>query len=587
MNKNRIFAVLAAATIPFFLTAWVELQGVDQPSAIDPGQSFTATVSAVAHVGGGPIPLDTTIPAPIPPDELTTLRLGVLVPTDWDVSGIDWTAGDGAGMLAMAPDETWAYDAYYPPPEGYAWQVFAGDPLPVSEGDSVNYFADITPGQETGLYRVVYVTWSQLPYPYPGPSLLETTIAVGDVGPAPQVVAWDPPDGAADVPRDTDIRVTFDRDMDVASLQNGGMLLFAGPVWYGGQVPVPTQIFYNSATKTAVIDPLDRLLGHTAYTVMVTTEARAGDGVPIDLVRTASFLAERGPQPPFFSDVPPDHRFRTAIEALYDAGIVGGYPDGTFRPDDPVTRAQIAKWLVLLLGIHTPWPEPLPPFTDLPAQSDDPSLDYIGEAARAGIAQGFDDGTFRPYDTVTRIQLTRMIVRAAQGWLTAPPPDFNAGFADVDAADQGFVNWAFYNDLVDGKAPGRFDPWATATRGHAARILYGVWSLIQRPMPIPEHGTTGIEGTITLGPLLPVTHQGEPNERPYEATVVVRTANGSGEVLRFRSDADGRFHVALNPGDYVLEPLGGNPFPTAPSQTVTVEKGVFSQVLIPYDTGIR
>jgi len=621
MGRNKILAVLAAATIPFFVTAWVELQSVDQPSAVDAGQAFTATVSAVAHVGGGPIPLDSTIPSPIPQDESTTLRLGVLVPIDWEVPGVEWAAGGASGSLAPSPDETGVYDIYYPPPHGYAWRSFLGKPLSVSEGEPVSYIANITAGSRTGLYRVVYMTWSQppyvgggstgadiYPYPFPGPSLVETSVAVGNVGPPPQVVAWDPPDGAADVARDTDIRVTFDRDMDLASLRNGGLQLFAGPVWYvadepvwregstldpdfrpppWGPVPVPIQVFYNAATKTAVIDPADTLLGHTAYTVMVTHAAQASDGVPVDLVRTAAFLTERGPQPAFFPDVPADHRFRTAIEALYDAGIVGGYQDGTFRPDAPVTRAQIAKMLVLLLGIHTVEPDPVPPFSDLPSQSGDASLDYIGEAARAGITQGFGDGTFRPNDSVTRIQLSRMIIRATQSWLSAPPPDFSAGFADVDAADQGFVNWGFYNDLVDGKAPGRFDPWGTATRGHAARILYGAWLLVQGPIPVPEDGTSGIEGTITLGPLQPVAQEGEPNERPYEATVVVRTADDSRELIRFRSGADGRFHVPLDPGDYVLEPVGGKPFPTAPSQAVTVQEGAFSQVLIQYDTGIR
>lgn len=629
MGKNRIFAVLAAATIPFVMTAWVQLQSVDQPSAVDPGQTFSATVSAVAHVDGGPIPLDGTLPSPIPRNESTTLRLGVLLHTDWEVSGIEWAAAGASGSLKPSPDETGVYDTYYPPPAGYAWRSFLGEPLPVTEGEPISYVTDITAGSRTGLYRVVYMTWSQTPYfagggtdppgspvagvdiypyPFPGPSLIETTVAVGDVGPPPQVVNWDPPDGAADVPRDADIRVTFDRDMDVDSLRNGGLLLFAGPVWYvtdtptwregssldpdfrappWGPDPVPAQIFYDAATKTAVIDPSDTLLGHTAYTVMVTYAAQASDGVPVDLVRTAAFLTERGPQPAFFADVPADHRFRTAIEALYDAGIVGGYLDGTFRPDNPVTRAQIAKMLVLLLGIHTVEPNPVPPFSDLPSQSGDASLDYIGEATRAGITQGFDDGTFRPDDSVTRIQLTRMIIRATQSWLSAPPPDFSAGFADVDAADQGFVNWGFYNDLVDGKAPGRFDPWATATRGHASRILYGAWLLVQGPIPVPEDGTSGIEGTITLGPLKPVAQEGELNERPYEATVVVRTADGSREVARFRSDADGRFRVSLKPGDYLLEPLDGNPFPTSPSHIVTVQKEAFSQVLIQYDTGIR
>jgi hypothetical protein len=197
MGRSRILAVLAAATIPILLTAWVELQSVDQPSAVDPGQTFTATVSAVAHVNGGPIPLDTTIPSPIPRDESTTLRLGVLVPTDWEVSGIEWAAGSASGSLASSPDETGVYGIYYPPPNGYAWRSFLGKPLSVSEGELVSYHADITVGSRTGLYRVVYMTWSQPPYldgggtggvdppsspvppvdiytyPFPGPSLLD------------------------------------------------------------------------------------------------------------------------------------------------------------------------------------------------------------------------------------------------------------------------------------------------------------------------------------------------------------------------------------------------------------------------------
>ena len=164
MGKNKILAVLAAATIPFFASAWVELQSVDQPSAVDPGQTFAATVSAVAHVDGGPIPLDSTVVPPIPPDDATTLRLGVLVPTDWEVSGVAWSAGGASGSLTPSPDEAGVYDIYYAPPDGYTWRSFLGEPLPVSEGEPVRYQADITAGAKTGLYRVVYMTWSQPPY---------------------------------------------------------------------------------------------------------------------------------------------------------------------------------------------------------------------------------------------------------------------------------------------------------------------------------------------------------------------------------------------------------------------------------------
>ncbi len=631
MGRSRLLAAFAVAAVPvYFLTAWIGLQSVDQPHRVDPGQTFTATVEALVYLDGGPVPLDMP-----PASDLVTLRLGVLAPTDWAVDAMRWKAGGATGVLQPAPDETDVYQVYYAAPPGYAWRAFRGGDRAAAGGETLRFGVDLKAGAAVGLHKVVYMTWNQPPYmgekpggtpppssapsaapstdvypwPYPNPSVIETTVAVGDVGPAPQVVAFEPADGAADVARTTDVRITFDRDMDLASLRDGGVRLFGGPVWYRedrpawhtgtpldpdfvpppwGPSPVPMQVFYNSATKTAVIDPLEPLLGHTVYTVLVTDQAKATDGVPVDQVRTASFLTEPGPEPPFFSDVPPDHRFRVAIETLYRAGIVGGFPDGTFRPDDSVTRAQMSKMLVLLLGIHTPEPDPVPPFTDLPPRSGDPALDYISEATRAGITEGFDDGTFRPDDTVTRIQLTRMIVRASQAWLSAPGPGYSAGFADVAPADQSFVDWAFYNDLVDGKAPGRFDPWSTATRGHAGRILYGVWQRMNGGVPVPANEPTGIAGMVTLGPLSPVEIPGVPNSRPYEATIVIKTEDGAYEVARVRSGPDGSFKAALDPGIYLVEPQPGtNRLPYAPPQVVKVEDGAYTRISIAYDTGIR
>lgn len=56
-----------------------------------------------------------------------------------------------------------------------------------------------------------------------------------------------------------------------------------------------------------------------------------------------------------FSDVPTSHPFFQYIEALYSSGITTGYPDGTFRPDDTVTRKQMAAFLARALGLH--WEE--------------------------------------------------------------------------------------------------------------------------------------------------------------------------------------------------------------------------------------
>lgn len=556
MKGHRILMALAV-TVPFFFSPWVELTTLDQPARVDRGSAFTTTVGATAHVDGAGGGLDTTSttilpmpPAddfPAPPRQAVTLRLGVLVPEGWGVSAVTYsvtpppftTGGAGSkGSLKTVPKAAWVYEAYRSAPAGYEWNAFGGVEYQAGDGDAIRFAVEITAADRDGRYDLVYGTWSHPPYMYLDlyldgvappdlplvavlpPSFVEGAITVGEVGPAPQVVSFDPPDGAADVPVDSDIRVTFDRDMDLDSLRNGGLQLYEGPVWYAtdagadgragtdgragpvwqpttqldpdyvvppwGPVPVPADIFWNSSTRTAVLSPKADLRGHTVHTVLVTYDARAIDGVPVDTNRAAAFLTERTPAPPFFSDVPPDHRFRLAIETLFDAGVLAGRSDGAFGPDDQVTRGQLATMLVRLLGLHTPEPEPSPPYRDLPAPADDVGADYVAEAAKAGITSGFDDGTFRPFAPVTRIQMTRMIVRAAQMYMTAPPPGFTAGFADVDPSDQGFVNWAVFNDLADGKAPGRFDPWSTATRGHAARLLYGVWKIVPRPYPPAE-----------------------------------------------------------------------------------------------------
>jgi hypothetical protein len=114
---------------------------------------------------------------------------------------------------------------------------------------------------------------------------------------------------------------------------------------------------------------------------------------------------------PTFSDVQPGSTFYTFVEAAYLRGAVQGYPDGTFRPNAPVTRAQAAKMLVTGRGwsLYTP---PWPAFTDVPVGHW--AYAYIHTAQSHGIAGGYPDGTFRPDTLVTRAQLAKMVALTAQ-----------------------------------------------------------------------------------------------------------------------------------------------------------------------------
>ncbi len=102
--------------------------------------------------------------------------------------------------------------------------------------------------------------------------------------------------------------------------------------------------------------------------------------------------------------------------------------------------------------------------------------------------------------------------------------------------------------------------------------------------------TSGIEGQVLLGPVCPVLREGEPcPDQPYQATIVVWNAERTQKLDRFITDEEGRFRVALAPGDYHIDPQppdSGGP-PTGIPQTVTVPQDRFAQITIEYDSGIR
>ena len=107
---------------------------------------------------------------------------------------------------------------------------------------------------------------------------------------------------------------------------------------------------------------------------------------------------------------------------------------------------------------------------------------------------------------------------------------------------------------------------------------------------IPPDLDSGIEGTMLAGPQCPVVGPGTTGceDKPYQGTVIVKTANGLLEVTRFTADAEGHFRVPLYPGTYVLEPIPGtNGFPHAAEQAIEVKEGAFTRVDISFDTGIR
>jgi hypothetical protein len=101
---------------------------------------------------------------------------------------------------------------------------------------------------------------------------------------------------------------------------------------------------------------------------------------------------------------------------------------------------------------------------------------------------------------------------------------------------------------------------------------------------------SGIFGQVLIGPNCggPVTEENaaECDDKPYQAFLAVLDAEGK-QLLRFQTDAEGRFRVLMPPGQYTLKPEVGQPLPLAAEQPFSVSAGQFSELVVLYDTGLR
>lgn len=107
-----------------------------------------------------------------------------------------------------------------------------------------------------------------------------------------------------------------------------------------------------------------------------------------------------------FSDVKESHADFEGISTLYAAGIISGYPDGTFKPDTNVTRGQAAKMIAGALKLDTKEVED-PKFTDISASN--PYYGSIAALVGLNVITGYGDNTFRPNQTITHGDLAKIL----------------------------------------------------------------------------------------------------------------------------------------------------------------------------------
>lgn len=181
-----------------------------------------------------------------------------------------------------------------------------------------------------------------------------------------------------------------------------------------------------------------------------------------------------------FQDVPPDAWYAGAVERVCAAGLMNGTGPDTFSPGGTVTRGQTVAILHRLAG------EPRvrgSSFSDVPA-----SAYYAGAvawAARRGLVEGFDDGTFRPDLPVSRQQLAAVLWRYAK--LEGADSGARAslrGFPDageVSGYAREAMGWALAEGVLQGTGDGTLQPRGRAARGQAAVLLERFQALLEGP----------------------------------------------------------------------------------------------------------
>ena len=217
-----------------------------------------------------------------------------------------------------------------------------------------------------------------------------------------------------------------------------------------------------------------------------------------------------------FSDVPEDHRHIQAINYLTGKGVINGYEDGTFKPDDTITRAEFVKMLLEFLGFGNIYGDAVikTNFTDVDGKEmtitskDEEGKEttsttvtgqhwaagYIKLAVDKGVVNGYGDGTFGPDDPVKYEEAIKMVVCCLGREEHAKTRAENL---KMSLWPDGYLSIG--NDLVIGKNTD-YELGADATRSNVAQMLYNVKDVQVYVAPtITIGGMTGATGGGSVG----------------------------------------------------------------------------------------
>lgn len=195
-----------------------------------------------------------------------------------------------------------------------------------------------------------------------------------------------------------------------------------------------------------------------------------------------------------YEDVSETNPYCDAIEYVTEEGIFSGYPDGTFKPYQFINRAETTK--VILLGFD---------YTIMSSDGtnlgfSDVSVDawympYLRTARHYGIVQGYPDGTFKPANTVNRVELLKLFLETAD---VSVPACTSKPYNDTPISEwySKYVCYAKKYDLMEADVYNNFNPSAPMSRGDVAELFYRFYE----EGLYDDVGTSGTSTTVSGSP---------------------------------------------------------------------------------------
>lgn len=312
--------------------------------------------------------------------------------------------------------------------------------------------------------------------PDPPPTV---TVTAPDTTP-PTVTSTDPADGATGIPVDKTVTVTFTENIRQAARYDDISVEDAD----GNAVTFTKGI----SGKVLTIDPTGDLDYATAYRVNIpagAVEDTAGNDLADDYAFDFTTEILPAPEPVITFTNMEGHWVEDCVAELVYRGILSGYPDGTFRPDQPITRLEAVCILARALELAPGTAADLGKFKDAAAIPAWAVADAAA-AAREGLIEGYPhaDGslTFEPAKLITRTEMAAIMSRVLEkelGQITPAPLLFTDADDIPDWAKEA-VGIALAKGVVGGYPDGTFRPQNNVTRAETASMVCRLLEAIGR-----------------------------------------------------------------------------------------------------------